>query len=82
MTSDRVSAIIPVFNGAAFLADALESVRAQDVAPDEIVVVDDGSTDGSAEIASRHPVCASSRTTRIAACLPPATPGSRLPWAT
>jgi len=55
MTSDRVSAIIPVFNGAAFLADALESVRAQAVAPDEIVVVDDGSTDGSAEIASRHP---------------------------
>ena len=55
MTSERVSTIIPVFNGAAFLADALESVRAQDVAPDEIVVVDDGSTDGSAEIASRHP---------------------------
>ena len=46
-----VSAIIPVFNGARFLTDALASIRAQDVLPDEIIVVDDGSSDGSAELA-------------------------------
>jgi len=51
MTGERVSAVIPVFNGAAFLADALASIGAQDIPPDEIVVVDDGSTDASMEIA-------------------------------
>ncbi len=50
----RLSVIMPVFNGAAFLAEALASVRAQTVPVFEVIVVDDGSTDESAEIAARH----------------------------
>ncbi len=50
-TPPPVSVIVPVFNGARFLRDAVASIRAQNVAGLEIVVVDDGSTDGSAEIA-------------------------------
>ena len=46
-----VSVVIPVFNGAEFLTDALESVRAQSHARWEAVVVDDGSTDQSLEVA-------------------------------
>ncbi len=52
--SDRaplVSVIVPVHDGERFLAEALESVRAQDHRPIELIVVDDGSTDRSAEIA-------------------------------
>ena len=47
----RISAIIPVFNGERYLAEALASARGQTVPPAEIIVVDDGSTDGSAAIA-------------------------------
>ena len=47
-----ISTIIPVFNGAAWLDAALESVLAQDHEPLEVIVVDDGSVDGSAHVAS------------------------------
>jgi glycosyltransferase involved in cell wall biosynthesis len=46
-----VSVIIPVYNGEAFLREALDSVFAQDYAPLEVIVADDGSTDSSAAIA-------------------------------
>jgi glycosyltransferase involved in cell wall biosynthesis len=49
-STPRVSAIIPVFNGERYLAEALDSIRGQTVPPAEIIVVDDGSTDGSAAL--------------------------------
>jgi glycosyltransferase involved in cell wall biosynthesis len=53
MTGDTplVSCIVPVFNAARYLRQALASITAQSYAPIEIVVADAGSDDGSVEIA-------------------------------
>ncbi|MFN8492865.1 MAG: glycosyltransferase family A protein [Caldilineaceae bacterium] len=48
-----ISTIIPVYNGERFLARAIENVRQQNYHPIEIIVVDDGSTDGTARIATQ-----------------------------
>lgn len=45
-----ISVIIPVYNVRAYLTDCLESVVAQTLADKEVMLIDDGSTDGSAEI--------------------------------
>lgn len=54
-----VTVVIPVHNGERFITTALDSVLAQSVGADEILVVDDASTDGTAAIVeayrSRHP---------------------------
>ena len=41
--SPSISVVIPYYNGSRFIGEALASVRAQTLAPSEIVVVDDGS---------------------------------------
>jgi len=48
--SRLVSVILPVFNGEQYLTEALESVLGQDYRPLEVIVVDDGSTDRTAEL--------------------------------
>ena len=53
--SRLVSVVIPVYNGARFLDDALRSVFAQDYRPLEVIVVDDGSTDATPEVLARWP---------------------------
>ncbi len=47
MTEPLVSVIIPVWNGADYLEACLKSIQAQPVDDMEIIVVDDGSTDGT-----------------------------------
>jgi len=54
MEGPLVSAIIPVYNGERHLSDALDSILSQDYKPIEIIVVDDGSTDSSADIARTY----------------------------
>jgi glycosyltransferase involved in cell wall biosynthesis len=44
---------MPVFNTASFVADAIESVLSQEAGLIELIVVDDGSTDGSAEVVAK-----------------------------
>lgn len=46
----RISAVIPTFNSAAFIGEAIASVRDQTRPVDEIIVVDDGSVDNTAEV--------------------------------
>ncbi|MBK7781913.1 MAG: glycosyltransferase family 2 protein [Ardenticatenia bacterium] len=50
-SSSRISVVIPVYNQGRFLASALESVIGQVSSPEEIIVVDDGSTDETPEVA-------------------------------
>jgi glycosyltransferase involved in cell wall biosynthesis len=51
ITRRRVSVVIPVLNCEAYLAEAVESVRRQAYPDLELIIVDDGSTDGTARIA-------------------------------
>lgn len=47
--SGRISVVIPAFNAAATIIPAVEGALSQDLAPGEIIVVDDGSTDDTRE---------------------------------
>ena len=50
MMTPTVTAILPVFNGRTFLREAVQSVMNQTLPPVELIVIDDGSTDGSREV--------------------------------
>ncbi len=49
-----VTCVIPVHDGAAHLAEAIDSVLGQTRPPAEVIVVDDGSTDGTPEVAASY----------------------------
>lgn len=54
-SSPKVSVYIPAYNVAEFLRPCIEALLAQTLPPDEILVIDDGSRDASAEIAASYP---------------------------
>jgi len=54
MKKPLISCIIPVFNGERYLTEGLDSILAQTYRPIEIIVVDDGSTDGTRELVASY----------------------------
>jgi glycosyltransferase involved in cell wall biosynthesis len=52
----RVSAVVTAFNCERYLAEAIESALDQTLPPFEVVVVDDGSTDGTQAVARGYPI--------------------------
>uniref|UniRef100_B8HPX7 Glycosyl transferase family 2 n=1 Tax=Cyanothece sp. (strain PCC 7425 / ATCC 29141) TaxID=395961 RepID=B8HPX7_CYAP4 len=54
--SPLISVIIPVYNRDRYLAEAIESVLNQTYPAIDLIVVDDGSSDRSAEVAQRYPL--------------------------
>lgn len=53
-SEDQVSVIIPVYNCERYLAESIESVLTQTCRPAEVIVVDDGSTDRTAQVARQY----------------------------
>ena len=51
----RLSVVMPVYNGASYLVAALDSVLEQTRPADELIAIDDGSTDASRAILDRYP---------------------------
>jgi len=51
----KISVVIPLFNGVRYIGETLDSVTAQTRAPDEIIVVDDGSEDDGPALAEARP---------------------------
>lgn len=52
--SPLISVIMPAYNAEEYLTEAVESVRAQTYTEWELLILDDGSTDGTAEIALKY----------------------------
>lgn len=52
----KLSVAVPCYNGAAYVGQTVESLLAQSRPADEILVVDDGSSDGSRDIVRHYPV--------------------------
>jgi glycosyltransferase involved in cell wall biosynthesis len=58
MPNDLVSVVIPAFNGARFLVETLQSVFGQSRPVDEVIVVDDDSTDETRDLVRSQARCA------------------------
>ncbi len=54
MGKPLISCIMPVYNGEKYLAEALESIFAQTIVPEEIIVADDCSQDGTAAVLEKY----------------------------
>jgi glycosyltransferase involved in cell wall biosynthesis len=54
VTATDISVVIPAYNAASFIVEALDAICAQSVAPQEIIVVDDKSSDDTAAVVERH----------------------------
>src|SRR5215471_9275789 len=54
MKPSLISCVVPVFNGERYLSETLDSILAQTYRPLEIVVVDDGSTDRTADVVASY----------------------------
>jgi len=52
----KVSVVVPAYNEEAYIGNCLESLTNQKVKPDEIIVVNNNSTDATVKIAKRFPV--------------------------
>ena len=53
-TTCPISVIIPVYNNANYLDETISSVLNQSLKPEQVIVIDDGSTDGTEKIAKSH----------------------------
>lgn len=56
ISGPSISIVVPCYNGRAYLEKTLEKIGRQTSTPEEILFIDDGSTDGSAALAERFPV--------------------------
>lgn len=71
-----VSVCVPIYNGALYIRDAIESIFNQTVIPQEIIVSDSGSSDGTVNIIRDH----AQRTGIKLIILPTKTPGMAANW--
>lgn len=56
MVAEALTVVVPVYNREVEIARCLDSIAAQTLRPGRVIVVDDGSTDASADVARNHPV--------------------------
>jgi glycosyltransferase involved in cell wall biosynthesis len=54
MKRQSISVVMPTYNSARFIAEAIDSILGQTVVPDQIIVVDDGSSDDTRQVVSRY----------------------------
>jgi len=54
MTTAKISIVLPLYNGRAYIRDTLASIEAQSFSDAELIVVNDGSTDDSPEIVEQY----------------------------